>query len=294
MDATTLRDLVPPHWQPWVLGLALAMLAAVVIEGWVLARRAPGGYCWRSSAASLADLLGRRAFDGATAALGLVVAVPMLSWVHEHRLATLELDNAAAWAALFFGQELCYYLHHRCSHRVRWFWATHSVHHSSNTLTLAAALRLGWTGRISGTALFFAPLVAVGFAPQAVALAVAANLLYQFWLHAAWIPRLPAWFEWWFNTPSHHRVHHACNHEYLDCNYGGVLIVFDRLFGSFVAERPERAPRYGLTTPLLSHNPLRIAWHGWVSLAQDLWRVRSPRQALRVLLGPPPPSAGEP
>ena len=132
------------------------------------------------------------------------------------------------------------------------------MHHSPNELTLAAALRLGWTGKLTGTAFFFAPLVWLGFAPLAVLGALSANLLYQFWLHAAWVPRLGP-LEWVLNTPTHHKVHHASNPEYLDCNYGGVLIVFDRLFGTFVELRDEVPPRYGLTPPLHSHNPVRIA-----------------------------------
>jgi sterol desaturase/sphingolipid hydroxylase (fatty acid hydroxylase superfamily) len=169
---------------------------------------------------------------------------------------------------------------------VRWFWATHAVHHSPNELTLAAALRLGWTGKLAGNALFFAPLVWLGFPPGAVGAALALNLLYQFWIHAPWMPRLGP-LEWVLNTPTHHKVHHASNPEYLDCNYGGVLIVFDRLFGSFRELRGDVPPRYGLTTPLFSHNPLRIAFHGWVALARDLCAARGWRQRVRVLFGPP-------
>jgi hypothetical protein len=115
---------------------------------------------------------------------------------------------------------------------------------------------------------------------------LAVNLLYQFWLHTTWIPKLGP-LEWVLNTPSHHRVHHASNPEYLDCNYGGVLIVYDRLFGSFVAERDELPPRYGLTTPLRSYNPLYIALHEWLNLGRDLAAARSLREAARALFAPP-------
>jgi sterol desaturase/sphingolipid hydroxylase (fatty acid hydroxylase superfamily) len=170
---------------------------------------------------------------------------------------------------------------------MRWFWASHTVHHSPNELTLAAALRLGWTGKLTGTALFFAPLVWLGFPPQAVVACLALNLLYQFWLHATWIPKLGP-LEWVLNTPSHHRVHHGSNPEYLDCNYGGVLIVFDRLFGTCVTEREDLPPRYGLTTPLHSYNPLRVALHGWQDLLRDLFAARGWRARLATLFGPPP------
>jgi sterol desaturase/sphingolipid hydroxylase (fatty acid hydroxylase superfamily) len=283
MDIDALRAAIDPAWRPWLLGLVAVLLGAAVLEGLVLSWRRPGSYDWRASACSLADAVGRRAVD----ALGLSLAAPLLWWVYAHRVDTITLNNGGTLLVLFIGEELCYYAYHRASHRVRWLWANHAVHHSPNQLTLATALRLGWTGKLTGGALLFAPLVWLGFAPQAVLAALALNLLYQFWVHAAWIPKLGP-IEWIFNTPSHHRVHHASNAEYLDCNYGGVLIVFDRLFGSFVAERDDVAIRYGLTTPLHSHNPVRIALHGWWALASDLRAARGVGAVLRTLCGPPP------
>ena len=270
------RHIVPHDVLPWLGGLLLVVLAAATAEGLVMTWRRPGSYDWRAYGASLGDALLRRSFD----ALGLSLAAPLLLLAWEHRLTTLALDTASTFLLLFLSQELCYYAYHRTAHRVRWFWATHSVHHSPNQLTLAASVRLGVSGKLTGTSLFFAPLVWLGFAPQAVFGVLALNLLYQFWIHAAWVPRLWAPIEWLFNTPSHHRVHHASNPEYLDCNYGGVLILFDRMFGSFVAERDDIVPRYGLTTQLHSYNPLRVAFHEWLNLARDLvdapgWRVRA-------------------
>jgi len=206
MGHETLRQAIGPDALPWLLGLLLLVLGAATLEGlvqtFVLRRR----YDWRAYAASLADAVGRRAVD----ALGLSIAAPLLAWAYAHRVQTIALDVPAAFALLFVGQELCYYGYHRAAHRVRWFWATHAVHHSPNELTLAAALRLGWTGKLTGTAFFFAPLVWLGFAPLAVLGALSANLLYQFWLHAAWVPRLGP-LEWVLNTPTHHKVHHASN-----------------------------------------------------------------------------------
>ena len=187
---------------------------------------------------------------------------------------------------LYLLVEFAYYWHHRLAHRVRWFWATHSVHHSSNELMLASAVRLGWTGRLGGAIAFFTPLVWIGFPPQAVFGLVAAGLFWQFWLHADWMPRLGP-LEWVLNTPTHHRVHHASNPEYLDCNYGSSLIVFDRLFGSFVALRDDIEIRYGLTRPALSHNPLRIAFHAWLAMGRDFVAARGARARLKVLFGPP-------
>jgi sterol desaturase/sphingolipid hydroxylase (fatty acid hydroxylase superfamily) len=274
-----------PDALPWLLGLLGLVLAAATLEGLVQTFVRRQAYDWRAYAASLVDAIGRRAVD----AVGLSLAAPVLAWAYAHRIHTIELSTPLAIAVLFIGEEFLYYWYHRCAHRVRWFWATHCVHHSPNQLTLATALRLGWTGKLTGTGLFFAPLLWLGFAPVAVFSVLAANLLYQFWLHAPWMPKLGP-LEWVMNTPSHHRVHHGSNPEYLDCNYGGVLIVFDRLFGSFVEEREDIAIRYGLTEPLLTHNPLRIALHGWVHLARDVWHADGMRARLRIAFGAPRPA----
>ena len=268
---------------PRALGLlALALLLVVVAEA--LLRR----HVWRRPtdlrgvAASLGDALVRRGVD----LLGLGVAAPLPALAFAHRLATIRMDSAAAWLGLYLLVEFAYYWHHRLTHRVRWFWATHSVHHSSNQLMLASAVRLGWTGRLGGAVAFFTPLVWIGFPPQAVFGLLAAGLFYQFWIHADWLPGLGP-LEWVLNTPMHHRVHHASNPEYLDCNYGGSLIVFDRLFGTFTALRPDIEIRYGLTTPVLSNNPVCIAFAGWIALGRAFRAARGPRARLRVLFGPP-------
>ncbi|MEP6720028.1 MAG: sterol desaturase family protein [Variovorax sp.] len=282
MSFDALRQAGGTDFAPWLAGLLLLVLAAATLEGLVQTFLRRASYDWRAYAASLADAVGRRAVD----AVGLSIAAPVLAWAHAHRVHSIELATPAAFALLFIGQEFFYYGYHRAAHRVRWFWATHAVHHSPNELTLAAALRLGWTGKLTGATLFFAPLVWLGFPPLAVVGALAVNLLYQFWLHAPWLPRL-GWFEWVFNTPTHHKVHHASNPEYLDCNYGGVLIVFDRLFGTFVDERDDVQIRYGLTTPLNTYNPLRIASHEWHNLGRDLWCARGWRARFAVVFGAP-------
>jgi len=266
----------------FVGGALLALFAIVIVEA--LLRR----YAWRrptdlrAVAASLADAVVRRGAD----MLGLATLAPLPAFAFAHRLATLGMDSAAAWLGLYLLVEFLYYWHHRLTHRVRWFWASHSVHHSSNELMLASALRLGWTGRLGGAIAFFTPLAWLGFPPQAVFGLVAAGLFWQFWLHADWMPRFGP-LEWVLNTPAHHRVHHASNPEYLDCNYGSSLIVFDRLFGTFVALRDDIEIRYGLTTPVLSHNPVRIAFNEWLALARDVRAARGARARVRVIFGPP-------
>jgi sterol desaturase/sphingolipid hydroxylase (fatty acid hydroxylase superfamily) len=257
----------------------LATLEAVVLS---LFRR--GQYNWRAYLASLADLAAReyvvRYF------LGFSLAAPLIALAWNHRLFTVPLGTGLSIAALFVGQDFSYYWFHRASHRVRWFWATHAVHHSSNQLNLAAAYRFGWTGPWSGTAIFYVPLVFLGFSPLAISTTLSLNLLYQFWLHVDWIPKLGP-LEYVLNTPSHHRVHHAANAEYLDANYGGVLIIFDRLFGTFVAERRDLPCRYGLVHPLRTNNPVKIGFHEWLNLVRDLWEARSWRERATIVAGPP-------
>jgi len=261
-----------------------AVIALAAIEALVLAFWRKEAYDWRAALASLADALGRDFVVYRFLPLSLGAPVIALAW--SHRLTTMPLRGVGALGLLFLGQEFCYYWFHRASHRIRWFWATHAIHHSSNQLNLAAAYRFGWTGRLSATGIFYAPLVWLGFPPGAVFGVLSLNLLYQFWLHAAWIPKLGS-LEYVFNTPSHHRVHHAANFDYLDANYGGVLIVFDRLFGTCIEERADLPCRYGLVTPLRSNNPFVINLHEWQALGRDLWQARGWRARWGHLFGPP-------
>jgi sterol desaturase/sphingolipid hydroxylase (fatty acid hydroxylase superfamily) len=261
---------------PIVVTVALA-------EGLWLARTRAERYDWEAWACSLADLAGRRLL----AFIPYGFAAPWLGWVWEHRLATQSLNSAWAVVLLFVGMEFFYYWYHRTSHTVRWFWASHSVHHSPNQLNLAAAYRLGWLGRFTGVSLFFTPLVWLGFAPTVVLSTLFLNLLYQFWLHADWIPKL-GWLEYVLNTPSSHRVHHARNPEYLDANYGGVLIVFDRLFGTYIAEGKDVPCDFGLVSPAVSsRNPLTLNFGPWIGLAKDIASARSLTEAWMYCFGPP-------
>jgi sterol desaturase/sphingolipid hydroxylase (fatty acid hydroxylase superfamily) len=268
-----------------ILQFALpAVIVIATLEGLILAVVMRRNYNWRAYIASLADALGRQYF--VYTFLPLSLAQPAVDFAWNHRLFTVPLNSAVAVVVLVIAQDFSYYWFHRCSHRVRWFWATHAIHHSSNEFNLATSYRFGWTGRLSGAAIFYVPMIWLGFAPGPVFVAAGLGLLYQFWLHAEWIPKL-GWLEYVLNTPSHHRVHHASNAEYLDRNYGGIFIVFDRMFGTFVAERDDLPCRYGLVTPLRSNNPVIIAFHEWRALARDLWWARSWGERLACLIGPP-------
>jgi sterol desaturase/sphingolipid hydroxylase (fatty acid hydroxylase superfamily) len=184
---------------------------------------------------------------------------------------------------LFFAEDFCYYWFHRFHHEVRFFWAAHVNHHSSRYFNLSTALRQSWTTPITGP-IFWVPLALLGFHPFMILTAQAVSLIYQFWIHTELIGRLGP-LERVLNTPSHHRVHHGANVEYLDRNYAGILIVWDRLFGSF---EPERAPvDYGLTKNIRTFNPVQIAFHEWQGMFRDVLRARSWREAAQFLLQPP-------
>ena len=234
------------------------------------------------SAASFGVALGQNLVRALEAGL---VALPF-AFAYQHRLFDFVSITPLALVALFFATEFVYYWHHRASHRVRWLWANHAVHHSATRLNLTAAVRLGWTGSISGHFLFFLPLAWIGFHPLAIVAVLGLNLAYQFFIHTELVRHLGP-LEWVLNTPAHHRVHHASNEDCLDRNYGGVLIIFDRLFGTF-AEAPVDQPlRYGLAGREPSLNPVRIALEEWAYLFRDVRRAGSLKVRLTVLFGPP-------
>lgn len=219
-------------------------------------------------------------------AISKVLVIPAIFWVWEHRLGTIPLDTLWGVTLLFLGTEFFYYWHHRAAHRIRWFWLSHSVHHSGEYFNLSVAYRLGWFSSLTGAFVLFLPLNWLGFHPLAVGATLGLNLLYQFWIHTELVPFL-GWGEWVLNTPKHHRLHHAANPEYIDRNYGGVLIIFDRLFGTLATERPHVPVRYGLTRPVGSYNPFRIAAHEWMLLYEDAQHLSHWGDRLKLLWMPP-------
>ena len=206
-------------------------------------------------------------------------------WAYQHRLVTIPADAWWAWVAVFLLEDVTYYGFHRLSHERRFWWASHVNHHSSQHYNLGTALRQTWTGQVAGTWLLWVPLMWLGFPPWMVAIEKGISLVYQYWVHTEAIRRLPKPIEAVFNTPSHHRVHHARNPRYLDRNYAGILIIWDRMFGTFQAELDEEPCRYGLVHNLGTFNVLRVAFHEWIGIARDI--VRQPRQTLGWLFGPP-------
>jgi sterol desaturase/sphingolipid hydroxylase (fatty acid hydroxylase superfamily) len=257
-------------------------IAAIAAEAayfrWVLRKE----YGWRATLSNVVVALGRLVTEGALAAIVLAVYFAAYSV----RPFDIPMDNWISWVALFFAVDFAYYWLHRMSHEIRWMWAQHAVHHSARQLTLSVAYRLGWTSLVAGPWLFLVPVCWIGFDPLSVGLMFAANLIYQFWLHTETVPRLGV-LETVFNTPSHHRVHHGVNPGYLDRNYGGVLIVWDRLFGTFAAERKDTVIEYGLVKQVDTLNPLKIVISEWILLFRDLRSARGLREAAGYAFGKP-------
>ncbi|MEQ1929844.1 MAG: sterol desaturase family protein [Parvularculaceae bacterium] len=241
-----------------------------------------GRFETRDSAASLAMGFGSQLAPllggGALVALTLTAS-------YEYRFFTIP---NALWAIVlcFILDDLRYYWWHRWGHEIRWFWASHIVHHSSQHYNLTTALRQTWTGQVIGSVLTKTPLVLLGFHPAMIVFVSGLNLVYQFWIHTEMVKRLGP-LEIVLNTPSHHRVHHATNPRYLDANYAGVLIVWDKMFGTFVPETDEERPRYGIVKNLGTFNPLLISFHEWIAIARDLRSARSLEEAFGYLFGPP-------
>lgn len=190
-----------------------------------------------------------------------------------------------SWLILLFTEDLCYYWFHRISHESRLFWASHVVHHSSQKYNLSTALRQTWSGSFYSF-VFWIPLLLIGFHPIMVMTQMAISLIYQYWIHTELIKKMPNWFEAIFNTPSHHRVHHATNPQYLDRNHAGIFIIWDKLFGTFEPEVEK--PVYGLVKNIETYNPIKIAFLEWVNMFRDFsFSKTSFLNKVKYLIKPP-------
>lgn len=258
-----------------------AFVLLIIIEMFVVKATKKGRYEYRDSATSLAMGFGNRVFGilfGGFAVLAYFA-------VYEFRLFNLGW-TWPVMVACFFAEDLAYYWFHRIAHERRFFWASHIIHHSSQHYNLTTALRQTWTGTLGLTFIFWLPLVYIGFPPLMVLMCSGISLVYQFWIHTETIGRMGP-FEWVFNTPSHHRVHHATNPKYLDANYAGVLIIWDRMFGSFVREDEQEAPHYGIVSQLGTFNPFRVAFHEWLGIWRDVLGAKKFTHVFGYVFGPP-------
>jgi len=259
-------------------------VAAILVEFlWIAIKGRGGRYETRDAVTSL--IMGAGSVASGLLLGFIAYAFFMFLWA----VTPLDLGTSIPIFVLCFVlDDLRYYWVHRFGHRIRWVWASHVNHHSSQHYNLTTALRQTWTGTFTFMMIVRAPLILLGFHPALVLFCGGLNLIYQFWIHTEAIGKMPRWFEAVMNTPSHHRVHHGRNPRYLDCNYAGVFIIWDKMFGTFVPEQADEKVDYGLVHNLGSFNPLRVAFHEWIGIFQDVtqpglrWRER-----VRYAFGPP-------
>jgi sterol desaturase/sphingolipid hydroxylase (fatty acid hydroxylase superfamily) len=258
-------------------------LTLIAIEIAAMSRRGQGEAVRRDLWTNLA--MGTGNAVASLTMFGGVAALMLAAW--EFRIAEFPLTWWSFLIAMV-AKDFTYYWVHRIQHRVRWGWASHVVHHSSQGYNLSTALRQPWFSVTAGTWVLTVPWVLLGIHPALFAFVGGLNLFYQFFIHTESVRRFPPMVEWLFNTPSHHRVHHATNPAYLDRNYGGILIVWDRLFGTFEPEDDAVPCDYGLVANIDTKNPLRVATHEYLSIARDVSRPGlSLAERFRYAFAPP-------
>jgi sterol desaturase/sphingolipid hydroxylase (fatty acid hydroxylase superfamily) len=268
---------------PQVIVLATPIfLLAIGVEWWIGRRRGRDTYRLADALASLN--LG--VMSQVIGVFGTLLSVAIYTAAYEHlALARLPADSVWVWLGALLAYDFCYYWYHRAGHRVAVLWAAHAVHHQSEDYNLSTALRQTSSGFLLGW-IFYLPLAVAGVPPLVFGTVALIDLLYQFWVHTQQVGRL-GWFDRWFCSPSNHRVHHAVNDRYVDRNYGGILILWDRLFGTFADEDPAEPCVYGTRAPLHSWNPVWANLQVYRELWRDSRRARSWADGLRVWLKPP-------
>jgi len=208
----------------------------------------------------------------------------IFTFIYKFKLLSISF-NWWNWVILLFADDFCYYWYHRISHKSRFFWASHVVHHSSKKYNLSTALRKTWSGSFY-TFIFWIPLIIIGFHPIMVMVQMSINLIYQYWIHTEMIDKMPKWFEAIFNTPSHHRVHHATNPQYLDRNHAGIFIIWDKVFKTFEPEVEK--PVYGLVKNIETYNPIKVAFLEWYEMFKDFFTSKtSLKNRFLYLIKPP-------
>ena len=276
-----MSDLTYPDVVNYAVPFFIAAIMAELL--WIFIKRKGGRYETRDALTSL--LMG-----AGNVASGIVLG--FITWgafMALWAMTPLDLGHSALVVVICFVlDDLRYYWVHRFGHRIRWVWASHVNHHSSQHYNLTTALRQTWTGTFTFMMVVRAPLILLGFHPAMVLFVGGLNLIYQFWIHTEAIGRMPRWFEAVMNTPSHHRVHHGRNPRYLDANYAGVFIIWDKMFGTYVPELDEEKPVYGLVHNLGTFNPLRVAFHEWIGIWRDVMqREISWRDRVMYMVAPP-------
>ena len=272
-----------PNFPNLILYAIPFFILAMLLELYVTAKQQIKTYESKDAFSSIAMGLGNVFLGFASKAIVLLT----FFWIYDNfRLFTVPV---VWWSfvLLFFLDDISYYWFHRVSHECRLFWASHVVHHSSERYNLSTALRQTWSGGFY-TFIFWLWLPLLGFHPAMILLQMSISLLYQFWIHTEAIDKLPKWFEAVFNTPSHHRVHHGSNPIYLDRNHAGILIIWDKLFGTFQPELDTEKVKYGLVSNINTYNPIKIAFLEWIYMFKDIFSGNiSIRNRILYLFKPP-------
>ncbi|MEZ5039816.1 MAG: sterol desaturase family protein [Saprospiraceae bacterium] len=236
----------------------------ILIEIWWSKRKGKTVHNWKESLANIIIMLGNNLIKP----LSLAWKYFLFKLVEPFHLFEIPVN---IWTILltFLIAEFAYYWYHRWNHELPLLWTIHHAHHSSPWMNLTTAFRINWLGSFVGQ-VYFLPIVIIGFSPEVMTFSLALSLFYQFFLHTEFIGRLGRFEGLFFNTPSAHRVHHGSNEVYIDKNYGGMLIIFDRLFGTYQAETEE--VKYGVTTGFLGHNPLHIVFSPLMQYFKGKWK----------------------
>lgn len=260
-----------------LLALSPVFVLLIAYEWW----RHPHFYRLKDSLANTALALLHQASD----AIALILLMPLFYTLHSYSLWQIEI-SATSLLAAFILQDFLYYWFHRASHNIHWLWAAHVVHHSSTRMNFSTAFRQSLMYPVAGMWLFWTPMMLIGFDPNTVLMVVALNLAYQFFVHTQLVGKL-GWLEYIFNTPSVHRVHHAINAQYIDRNFAGVLVIWDRLFGTYTEEDDQVPCEYGIRGQIHSHNPIYISFHQWLHLGRSVLSAKGLKNKLSVLFGYP-------
>ncbi len=266
------------HVDPLLYHTAPAMATLIIVESIFLKEH---DFDIKDLLSSLSIMLGRLPIAAFTN--GLIIC--FYTFLFYHRLFSIPDLYFLPWLVCFFAEDFSFYWFHRASHSIRFLWASHQVHHSSEKFTFSAGIRVPWTAEFTGNFLFWCWMPLIGIKPEMILYMKSVSVLYQFWMHTEAIVKLPKWFEAFFNTPSHHRVHHGKNVEYLDKNNAGILIIWDKLFGTFQEET--FTPEYGLADHFKSFNPLAIVLHEWRKILDDLKKAKSIKNKVFYLIKPP-------
>jgi len=256
---------------PNVILYAVPVMLGLTLAEWIISlHHERASYEKKDTLAAIAIGIGNLIVNGAVK-LGIFFLVVIFYNLSPFRIPPTWWSYILCLFALDFGR----YWAHRIAHEQRFWWATHVTHHNSRKYNFTVSFRLGWTQFIK--IIFFLPVIMLGFDPFVFFIIHQISVLYQFWIHTEFIRKLPAPIEFFFTTPSHHRVHHATNEKYIDKNYGSTFIIWDRMFGTFQVE--EEQPIYGITKNVDSYNPFTLVFHEWVDIFRDLARAKSFREA---------------